>query len=126
MIVMSGALALVVLYNLTNINISERLRELATIKVLGFYDREVTAYVARENVVFTIAGIVLGWGIGLFLHQFIMVKAQTGSILFPMTIHYPGYIWSAVITGCFSLFIGILTHYKLKHIDMLDALAAGE
>ncbi|GEN94522.1 FtsX-like permease family protein [Pediococcus ethanolidurans] len=126
MIVMSGALALVVLYNLTNINISERMRELATIKVLGFYDREVTAYVARENVVFTVAGIILGWGIGLFLHQFIMVKAQTGSILFPMTIHYPGYIWSAVITGCFSLFIGVLTHYKLKRIDMLDALAASE
>lgn len=126
MIVMSGALALVVLYNLTNINISERIRELATIKVLGFYDREVTAYVARENVIFTVVGIVAGWGIGVFLHQFIMVKAQTGSILFPMVIHYPGYIWSALITGLFSLIIGVLTHYKLKGIEMLDALAASE
>lgn len=126
MIVMSGALALVVLYNLTNINISERMRELATIKVLGFYDREVTAYVARENVIFTIVGIVVGWGIGIFLHRFIMIKAQTGSILFPMTIHYPGYLWSALITGLFSLIIGILTHYRLKRIEMLDALAASE
>ncbi|WP_412989420.1 FtsX-like permease family protein [Pediococcus siamensis] len=126
MIVMSGALALVVLYNLTNINISERIRELATIKVLGFYDREVTAYVARENVIFTVVGIIVGWGIGIFLHRFIMIKAQTGSILFPMVIHYPGYIWSALITGLFSLIIGILTHYRLKRIEMLDALAASE
>jgi len=126
MIVMSGALALVVLYNLTNINISERLRELSTIKVLGFYDREVTAYVARENVIFTIAGIIVGWGIGVFLHRFIMIKAQTGSILFPLVIHYPGFLWSALITLVFSIIIGVITHFQLKNIRMLDALSSSE
>lgn len=125
-IALSAALGLVVLYNLTNVNISERMRELSTIKVLGFYDNEVTAYVARENVVLTLAGIVFGWGIGLILHHFIMIKAQTGAILFPLTVHYPGYIWSAVLTACFSLAVGVITHYKLKHIDMLDSLAASE
>lgn len=125
-IALSAALGLVVLYNLTNVNISERMRELSTIKVLGFYDNEVTAYVARENVVLTLAGIVFGWGIGLILHHFIMIKAQTGAILFPLTVHYPGYIWSAVLTACFSLAVDVITHYKLKHIDMLDSLAASE
>lgn len=125
-IALSAALGLVVLYNLTNVNISERMRELSTIKVLGFYDNEVTAYVARENVVLTLAGIVFGWGIRLILHHFIMIKAQTGAILFPLTVHYPGYIWSAVLTACFSLAVGVITHYKLKHIDKLDSLAASE
>ncbi|MDN6542428.1 MAG: ABC transporter permease [Lentilactobacillus parabuchneri] len=125
-IALSAALGLVVLYNLTNVNISERMRELSTIKVLGFYDNEVTAYVARENVVLTLAGIVFGWFIGLILHHFIMIKAQTGAILFPLTIHYPGYIWSAVLTACFSLIVGVITHYKLKNIDMLDSLSSSE
>lgn len=125
-IALSGALGLVVLYNLTNVNISERLRELSTIKVLGFYDNEVTAYVARENVILTLLGILFGWGVGIILHHFIMIKAQTGSILFPLTIHYPGYLWSALLTMAFSLVIGIITHYKLKHIEMLDSLAAAE
>ncbi|OFA10260.1 outer membrane-specific lipoprotein transporter subunit LolE [Lentilactobacillus sunkii] len=125
-IALSAALGLVVLYNLTNVNISERMRELSTIKVLGFYDNEVTAYVARENVVLTLAGIVFGWFIGLILHHFIMIKAQTGAILFPLTVHYPGYIWSAVLTACFSLAVGVITHYKLKNIDMLDSLSSQE
>ncbi|MGF2385357.1 FtsX-like permease family protein [Lentilactobacillus otakiensis] len=125
-IALSAALGLVVLYNLTNVNISERMRELSTIKVLGFYDNEVTAYVARENVVLTLAGIVFGWFIGLILHHFIMIKAQTGAILFPLTVHYPGYIWSAVLTACFSLVVGVITHYKLKNIDMLDSLSSSE
>ncbi len=125
-IALSAALGLVVLYNLTNVNISERMRELSTIKVLGFYDNEVTAYVARENVVLTLAGIFFGWFIGLILHHFIMIKAQTGAILFPLTVHYPGYIWSAVLTACFSLVVGVITHYKLKNIDMLDSLSSRE
>lgn len=125
-IALSAALGLVVLYNLTNVNISERMRELSTIKVLGFYDNEVTAYVARENVVLTMAGIVFGWFIGLILHHFIMIKAQTGAILFPLTVHYPGYIWSALLTACFSLVVGVITHYKLKNIDMLDSLSSSE
>ncbi|MDM7517343.1 ABC transporter permease [Lentilactobacillus sp. TOM.63] len=125
-IALSGALGLVVLYNLTNVNISERMRELSTVKVLGFYDNEVTAYVARENVILTILGIIFGWFIGIVLHHFIMIKAQTGAILFPLTIHYPGYIWSAILTIVFSLIVGVMTHYKLKNIDMMDSLAAQE
>ncbi|WP_243685952.1 ABC transporter permease [Lentilactobacillus rapi] len=125
-IALSGALGLVVLYNLTNVNISERMRELSTVKVLGFYDNEVTAYVARENVILTILGIIFGWFIGIVLHHFIMIKAQTGAILFPLTIHYPSYIWSAILTIVFSLIVGVITHYKLKNIDMMDSLAAQE
>ena len=125
-IALSGALGLVVLYNLSNVNISERMRELSTVKVLGFYDNEVTAYVARENVILTILGIIFGWFIGIVLHHFIMIKAQTGAILFPLTIHYPGYIWSAILTIVFSLIVGVMTHYKLKNIDMMDSLAAQE
>ncbi|MBU9788461.1 ABC transporter permease [Lentilactobacillus sp. G22-6] len=125
-IALSGALGLVVLYNLTNVNISKRMRELSTVKVLGFYDNEVTAYVARENVILTILGIIFGWFIGIVLHHFIMIKAQTGAILFPLTIHYPGYIWSAILTIVFSLIVGVMTHYKLKNIDMMDSLAAQE
>ncbi|MFT8400349.1 MAG: FtsX-like permease family protein [Lentilactobacillus diolivorans] len=121
---LSAALGLVVLYNLTNVNISERMRELSTVKVLGFYDREVTAYVARENVILTLAGILFGWVIGIVLHHFIMIKAQTGAILFPLTIHYPGYIWSSLLTILFSLIVGVITHYKLKNIRMLDSLSS--
>ncbi|MCD2256510.1 ABC transporter permease [Lactobacillus sp. CC-MHH1034] len=125
-IVLSGTLAFVVLYNLMNINISERERELATIKVLGFFNNEVTMYVVRESIIFTGIGILLGFGIGHLLLQFILAQASSELILFPTVIHWSGYVISAVMTIIFSLIVAIVTHFKLKHIHMIQALNASE
>ncbi|WP_439645506.1 ABC transporter permease [Lacticaseibacillus manihotivorans] len=95
-IVMSGLLSFVVMYNLTNINVSERIRELSTVKVLGFYDREVTMYVSRENIVLTLIGIIFGYGVGNALTWYILRQATTAQVMFPLTIHWPGYVAAAV------------------------------
>ncbi|MGL4697174.1 FtsX-like permease family protein [Enterococcus larvae] len=125
-VVLSGLLAFVVLYNLTNINISERVRELSTIKVLGFFDKEVTMYIIRENIIFTLLGIVVGYGIGYVLTGFIIRQASMESIIFPLVIHWPAYVISAVLTITFTIIVMIVTHFKLKHIDMIDSLKANE
>ncbi|MBP1046080.1 FtsX-like permease family protein [Enterococcus sp. BWM-S5] len=125
-VVLSGLLAFVVLYNLTNINISERVRELSTIKVLGFFDKEVTMYIIRENIIFTLLGIVVGYGIGYVLTGFIVRQASMESIIFPLVIHWPAYVISAVLTITFTIIVMIVTHFKLKHIDMIDSLKANE
>ena len=90
-VVLSGLLAFIVLYNLTNINVSERVRELSTIKVLGFYDREVTSYIFRENFVFTILGILFGYGLGIILTKFILDQASMETITFPLVIRLGAY-----------------------------------
>lgn len=125
-VVLSGLLAFVVLYNLTNINISERVRELSTIKVLGFFDKEVTMYIIRENIIFTLLGIVVGYGIGYVLTGFIIRQASMESIIFPLVIHWPAYVISAVLTITFTIIVMLVTHFKLKHIDMIDSLKANE
>lgn len=125
-IVMSGVLAFVVLYNLTNINVSERVRELSTIKVLGFFDNEVTMYIVRENVILTLLGILAGYAIGNLLTEFILVKAAMATIYFPLIIHWPGYVVSAVMTLVFSVIVSTFTHFKLKRIDMIEALKSNE
>lgn len=125
-VVLSGALAFIVLYNLTNINVSERLRELSTIKVLGFYDREVTAYIFRENIVFTLLGIVVGAALGVVLTRFILVQASMETVVFPLVIHYGAYLLAAGLTIFFSLIVMFATHYRLKHINMIDALKSNE
>ena len=98
MIFSAGALAFVVLYNLTNVNISERIREIATIKVLGFYDKEVSAYIYRENIILTIIGTVVGLGLGTILHQFIMVTVEIQSMMFGRVIDISSYFIAAVLT----------------------------
>lgn len=125
-IILSGTLAFVVLYNLTNINISERERELATIKVLGFFDNEVTMYIVRENVIFTIFGILFGFGIGNVLTWFIITMASSDMIVFPLVIHWQGYVISAVMTVLFSAIVMLFTHRKLKTINMIEALKSNE
>ena len=87
LIAVSGSLALIVLYNLTNINVSERIRELSTIKVLGFYDREVTTYVYRENIILTFIGIIVGCFFGKILHQYILATVEVDLIMFSPIIH---------------------------------------
>ncbi|BDR57316.1 ABC transporter permease [Xylocopilactobacillus apis] len=125
-VLLSGLLDFIVLYNLTNINISERMRELSTIKVLGFYDNEVTMYVARENIIFTIFGIVFGWGIGYELTNFILQQAAMENVVFPLVIKPFSYVLAAVLTIVFTLAVTIITHVKLRSIDMVEALKAGE
>jgi len=121
-VVAAGALALVVLYNLTNINVSERIRELSTIKVLGFYDHEVTLYIFRENLILTVMGILLGCFLGDWLHRYILNTAETDSLMFSPGIHPLSYVYSALLTLAFSLLVMWLMHRKLKRINMLDAL----
>ncbi len=121
-IVMSGLLSFVVMYNLTNINVSERIRELSTVKVLGFYDREVTLYVTRENIVLTLLGIVLGYGVGNALTWYILRQATTAQVMFPLVIHWPGYLVAAILMTLFTAIVIWFTHQRLKHVDMVSAL----
>ena len=114
------------LYNLTNINVSERVRELSTIKVLGFYDREVTSYIFRENFVFTILGILFGYGLGIILTKFILDQASMETITFPLVIRLGAYLSSGGLTILFSVIVMIATHFRLRHINMIDALKSNE
>ncbi|MGM0215249.1 ABC transporter permease [Enterococcus sp. AZ109] len=125
-VVLSGLLAFIVLYNLTNINVSERIRELSTIKVLGFFDKEVTMYIFRENVIFTLLGIVVGYGVGIVLTAFILHQASMENVIFPLVIHWTAYVISGGLTIVFTLIVMAVTHVKLKHINMIDALKSNE
>lgn len=125
-VVLSGLLAFIVLYNLTNINISERVRELSTIKVLGFFDKEVTMYIVRENIIFTLLGIIGGFGVGYILTDFILQQASMENVIFPLVITWWSYVLSAGLTIVFTVIVMIVTHFKLKHIDMIDALKSNE
>lgn len=121
-VISAGALALVVLYNLTNINVSERIRELSTIKVLGFYDGEVTLYIFRENLILTVLGILVGCVLGNWLHAYILQTAETNALMFSPGIHGVSYLYAALLTMAFSLLVMALMHWKLKRVNMLDAL----
>ncbi|MGL9729193.1 ABC transporter permease [Enterococcus sp. DIV0756] len=125
-VVLSGLLAFIVLYNLTNINVSERVRELSTIKVLGFYDREVTSYIFRENFVFTILGILFGYGLGIVLTKFILDQASMETITFPLVIRSGAYLSSGGLTILFSVIVMVATHFRLRRINMIDALKSNE
>lgn len=125
-IIMSGLLSFIVMYNLTNINVSERIRELSTVKVLGFYDREVTMYVARENIVLTIVGVLAGFFVGNGLLWYILQQASTAQVMFPLVIHWPGYVVAAVLMAAFTGIVMLVTHKRLQHIDMVGALKATE
>lgn len=126
LIVSAGLLAFVVLYNLNNINITERKRELATLKVLGFYDMEVAEYVYRENVILTIFGILAGAGIGLALHQYIIHTVEVDMMMFGRTVFPRSYLFSGLLTLVFSLFVNYMMYYRLKKIDMIESLKSVE
>ena len=122
----AAALAFVVLYNLTNINITERVRELATLKVLGFFDREVTAYVYRENLFLTLFGIALGLVMGRFLHAWMVLTVEVELVMFGRTAPPYAYVLAAVLTVVFSIAVNIAAHYKLKKVDMVESLKTVE
>lgn len=121
-IISAGALAFVVLYNLTNVNISERIREIATIKVLGFYDKEVSAYVYRESTILTLIGMLVGLGLGVILHRYIMVTVELDTIMFGRNINFASFIWSAALTMAFGIVVNLTMYYKLKNIPMVESL----
>ena len=126
LILASGCLAFVVLYNLNNINVSERIRELSTIKVLGFYDNEVTMYIVRENVILTLLGIFVGSFMGKILYTFIIKTAELDTMMMMPNIYMTSYMYSALITILFSLIVMIMMHLKLKKVNMIDALKSNE
>lgn len=126
LIVSAGLLAFVVLYNLSNVNISERIRELATIKVLGFYDKEVYKYVARETIILTVIGIVLGLGLGYLLNYFILGTCEINILRFTKDIHFVSYVYAVIITVVFTLIVNVVTYFALKKIDMIESLKSIE
>lgn len=126
LIVSSGLLAFVVLYNLANVNISERIRELATIKVLGFYDKEVYDYLNRETIILTIVGIILGLVGGYFLSSFIMGTCEVKMLRFDKVINIQSYIYAILITVIFTLIVNVFTYCTLKKIKMIESLKSVE
>lgn len=126
LVVAAAALAFIVLYNLTNINVSERERELSTIKVLGFHDLEVTMYIYRENIILTLIGIFFGYIFGTGLQRFIMTTMEVDQLVFGKMIYLSSYIYSTLLTILFSVIVMIVIHYQLKRIDMVEALKAND
>lgn len=126
LVISAACLAFVVLYNLSNVNISERKREIATIKVLGFTRKEVDAYINRETILLTILGSLIGLGIGIGLHHLIMNLAEMDDIMFGRTINSISYVISFVMTIGFSAIINLFMHKKLNNIQMVESLKAVE
>lgn len=122
----AGLLAFVVLYNLNNININERRRELATIKVLGFYDPELASYVYRENILLTIIGVFLGAVFGKLLHTFIIGTVEIDSCMLARSIAPLSFVYAALFTAGFALFVNFIMYFKLKKIDMIESLKSVE
>ena len=120
--VSAAALAFVVLFNLTNINITERMRELATLKVLGFYTGELNAYIYRENIFLTIFGILLGLVLGKFLHQWLIITVEIDMVMFGRDAGVMSYVYAAVLTALFSFLVNVISRKKLKKIDMVESL----
>ncbi len=125
-IVCAACLAFVVLYNLTNINIAERVKEIATIKVLGFYDREVDAYVNRESVILTLIGAFFGLAGGVALHKFVILTVEVDAVMFGRDIQPLSFVYALALTFLFSLFVNLVMGRKLKHISMVESMKAPE
>ena len=126
LIISAGALAFVVLYNLINVNISERIREIATIKVLGFYDNEVASYVYRENIILTLIGGLAGLGLGVVLHHFIMEVVELEDVMFGRNISFSSFALSYAITLLFGLLVNLVMLKRLKNIPMIESLKSVE
>lgn len=126
LIVCAGGLAFVVLYNLANINITERVREIATIKVLGFYDGETSAYIYRENLISTLVGIIVGLAAGKILHYFVVITSEVDLVLFNRQLVWWAYVLGALLTLAFAFIVNLVLHFKLKKIDMVESLKSVE
>ena len=125
-VMFAGALAFIVLYNLTNININERVREIATIKVLGFRAQESAAYVFKENLLLTGMGMVLGLFMGKWLLDFVISQIKVDIIwLFPV-INFPSYVYALTLTVLSALIVDFFLYFKLEKINMAEALKSVE
>ena len=126
LIFLSGALSFVVLYNLSYINISERKREIATLKVLGFTDKEVDDYIVKETVILTIIGIVIGLIFGIFLTNVILDTVEIEVVRFVHHINISSYIITSFIVMLFTIIVSVIIHFTLKKIDMIESLKSVE
>ncbi len=122
----AGLLSFVVLYNLNNINIEERRRELATIKVLGFYQQELAMYIYRENIILTLFGEVAGIFLGIALHRYVILTCEIDTLMFGRSISVKGYVLSAILTFLFSVIVNVVMYFKLHGIDMVESLKSVE
>ena len=122
----AGALAVVVLYNLANINVNERVRELATIKVLGFYDKEVTSYITRENTISAILGMLIGLVGGIALERFVVLTAEVDIVMFAPDMSWDCYVFAGLLTMLFAMAVNFFLHFRLKKIDMVESLKSVE
>ena len=126
LIVSAAALAFVVLYNLTNVNITERIREIATLKVLGFYDMEVSSYIFRENIILSFMGGAVGLGLGYALCMYVITTAEIDEVMFGRSIHWPSYLWAFLITVAFTMIVNIIMTRVLKKVSMVESLKSVE
>ena len=126
LIICAGMLAFIVLYNLSNININERKRELASLKVLGFYDKEVNSYVMRETILLTLIGILFGTILGIVLHRFVIVTCEVEGMMFGRLIKTTSFLISGLLTLMFSFMISFVMYFKLKKINMIESLKSVE
>lgn len=122
LIIIAALLAVVIMYNLTNINVSERIRELSTIKVLGFYDKEVTMYIYRETIYLSLIGILVGYFFGELLHHYIIVTVPPDDVMFNPALNYIPFLYPLAIITIITIILGIFVNNKLKKLDMLSAL----
>ena len=125
-IISAGLLAIVVLYNLANINVNERMRELATIKVLGFFDREVTSYITRENTISSIIGLLIGLVLGIALEKFVVKTAEVDMVMFAPDISWDCFVFAGLLTFLFTMLVNVILHFQLKKIDMVESLKSVE
>ena len=126
MVVCAAALAFVVLYNLTNINIAERRREIATFKVLGFYNRETSRFIYIENIILTLLGIAAGLGLGVLLTGFIIRTVEVDNVMFGRDIYPLSYLLAAGMTMLFSLLVNAVMSYKIRSVNMVESLKSIE
>lgn len=125
-IVCAAGLAFIVLYNLTNINITERVREIATIKVLGFFRRETSAYVLRENLALTAIGTAIGLVLGVFVHGFVMAQIRVDMVDFSVRILPKSFVYSVILTFIFTFAVDMFMEIKLEKINMAESLKSIE
>ena len=124
LILISGMLAVVVIYNLTNINVAERIREISTIKVLGFYNNETTMYIYRETIILSLLGIIVGFGFGWWLHYFIITSLPPDQAMFDPNMYPMNFVLSALIPALITAVLALVVHRRIKNINMLDALSS--
>lgn len=125
-IVSAGLLAFIVMYNLVNINVTERMRELATIKVLGFYDKEVSAYIYRENTISAVIGMLVGLVLGIFLEKYVISTAEVDIVMFAPEIPFSAFFYAGALTLAFAFIVNFVLHFKLKKIDMVESMKSIE